>query len=93
MTTDPIIKRMQDSGIPVTREEYLYIAYMGNPPAELSAEERLSCRKSCYSGTLTSGKTMREAEASLPCLVVRLRRANDRKAYMRKYMPARNRKR
>jgi hypothetical protein len=40
MTTDPIIKLMQDSGIPVTRKEYLYIAYMGNPAAELSAEEK-----------------------------------------------------
>lgn len=40
MTTDPIIELMQEAGIPVTREECLYIAYMCNPPAELSAEEQ-----------------------------------------------------
>jgi hypothetical protein len=31
MTTDPVIKLMQEAGIPITREEYLYIGYFGQP--------------------------------------------------------------
>lgn len=36
-----VINTMQKYGIPVTRENYLNLAYFGNPPAELSAEEEL----------------------------------------------------
>jgi hypothetical protein len=33
------MRLMQRLGIPVTRESYLYLSYLGQPPEELSAEE------------------------------------------------------
>jgi hypothetical protein len=30
--TDPVIRILKENGIPVTREEYLKVAHMGNPP-------------------------------------------------------------
>ena len=36
---DDILKFMVEKGVPLTRENYLEIAYMGNPPIELDAEE------------------------------------------------------
>ena len=35
----PVLNQLHLSGEPLTRENYLDLAYMGNPPAELSAEE------------------------------------------------------
>ena len=35
----PVLSQLHLSGEPLTRENYLDLAYMGNPPAELSAEE------------------------------------------------------
>ena len=37
--TDGIITMMQKNGIELTRENYLELAYFGEPPDELSAEE------------------------------------------------------
>lgn len=36
---NPIIERLKKEGLPVTRENYLQFAYLGDPPAKLSAEE------------------------------------------------------
>jgi hypothetical protein len=36
---DGILSMMRHHNIPITREHYLNIAYMGEPPEELSAEE------------------------------------------------------
>jgi hypothetical protein len=37
--TDPLVRIMRRHGIPVTRENYLDLAYMGQPPEELGPEE------------------------------------------------------
>jgi len=36
---DPILDVMQAHNIPLTRENYIALNYLGNPPEELSAEE------------------------------------------------------
>ncbi len=36
---DPLIQIMKDHGIPITREHYLNLAYMGQVPDELGAEQ------------------------------------------------------
>jgi len=36
--TDPIVQLMQKYGIKMTRENYLYYAYMGDVPKEIGAE-------------------------------------------------------
>jgi hypothetical protein len=36
---DPVLAMMRDYGIPMTREKYLRLAYMGDPPEELGPEE------------------------------------------------------
>jgi hypothetical protein len=33
---------MYKTGVPLTRENYLHISYMGNPPEKLTAEEEAS---------------------------------------------------
>ena len=38
---DAILEMMKRRGIPETRENYLALAYLGDPPQELSAEEEL----------------------------------------------------
>lgn len=38
---NPVIEAMKKYKIPITRENYLDLAYMGEPPEELSAEEEL----------------------------------------------------
>jgi hypothetical protein len=35
---DPVIELTRKAGIPITREEYIYTAYMGQPPEEWTAE-------------------------------------------------------
>lgn len=35
---DSVLKFLRENKIPETRENYLEIAYMGTPPAELDAE-------------------------------------------------------
>ena len=37
--SDGLLKLMRRFNIPITRESYLNLAYMGEPPTELSAEE------------------------------------------------------
>ena len=39
MATDAILDMMKQNNVPLTRDNYLALAYMGNPPARLSAEE------------------------------------------------------
>lgn len=39
MANDAVVDKMLAAGIEMTRENYLQLAYLGNPPAELSAEE------------------------------------------------------
>lgn len=34
-----IIEKLKKEGLPVTRENYLQFAYLGNPPEHLTAEE------------------------------------------------------
>jgi hypothetical protein len=36
---DIVLEKMKQTGIPMTRENYLELAYLGEPPAELSGEE------------------------------------------------------
>jgi hypothetical protein len=36
--TDPIIEWMREERIPLSMENYLHLAYLGNPPKELDAE-------------------------------------------------------
>jgi hypothetical protein len=36
---DIVLEKMKEEGIPMTRENYLELAYMGNPPEELDGEE------------------------------------------------------
>lgn len=36
---DPVLEWMKANDVPLTRENYLNLAYMGDPPEELSAEE------------------------------------------------------
>ncbi len=35
---DPVIELMRLGGVPVTRESYIHVAYMGNPPEPWTAE-------------------------------------------------------
>jgi hypothetical protein len=39
---DGLIDLICYAGVPITRENYLKLAYMGEPPAELSAEEEMN---------------------------------------------------
>jgi len=41
MATDTTLELMKRHNIPESREIYLALAYMGNPPAKLSAEEEM----------------------------------------------------
>ena len=36
---DPLLNTMRHQGIPITRENYLMLAFMGRPPAELHPEQ------------------------------------------------------
>lgn len=36
---DPVVNYLKAHSTPVTRENYLNLAYLGDPPKELSAEE------------------------------------------------------
>ena len=36
---DYVLDKMKESGIPMTRENYLALAYFGNPPEHLTAEQ------------------------------------------------------
>jgi hypothetical protein len=38
MTTDIVLQRMKEYNVPLTRENYLYIAYMGDVPEEIGGE-------------------------------------------------------
>jgi hypothetical protein len=39
MARDIILEKMKAEKLPMTRDQYLALAYMGNPPETLSAEE------------------------------------------------------
>ena len=43
--TDPLERLMKRFKVPVTRQSYLDLAYLGRPPAELSAEEEANIPK------------------------------------------------
>ena len=38
MSEDIVLKAMKQHNIPLTRENYLHIAYFGNPPEEIGGE-------------------------------------------------------
>ena len=38
MTEDIVLNLMKQRGVPLTRENYLHIAYMGAPPEEIGGE-------------------------------------------------------
>ena len=38
MTDDIVLRRMIEKGVPLTRANYLDMAYMGNPPDEIGGE-------------------------------------------------------
>jgi hypothetical protein len=42
-TDDGLLKLMRHAGIPITREDYLNLAYMGEPPAALTPEQEEMC--------------------------------------------------
>jgi hypothetical protein len=42
---DPILALMRYHNLPVTRQDYLNVAYLGHPPEELSAEEEADLPK------------------------------------------------
>jgi hypothetical protein len=37
--TDPVVNFLKANGLAVTRDNYLSVAYLGNPPEELDAEQ------------------------------------------------------
>jgi hypothetical protein len=37
--SDAVVRLMEKANIPLTRENYLMVAYLGNPPEVLGAEE------------------------------------------------------
>lgn len=39
MKTDAVIEKLKKENLPLTRENYLQFAYLGNPPTRLTAEE------------------------------------------------------
>jgi len=39
---DHVLEYMKKNKVPLTREDYLDYAYLGNPPEELSSEEEAS---------------------------------------------------
>ena len=45
MTNDIVLQLMIEKGVPLTRENYLHIAYMGNPPEEIGGEIEASIPK------------------------------------------------
>jgi hypothetical protein len=38
VTDDMVLRLMIEKGVPLTRENYLHIAYWGNPPEEIGGE-------------------------------------------------------
>jgi hypothetical protein len=36
---DPAVEYLDKHGVPITRENYLNVAYLGDPPKELGAEQ------------------------------------------------------
>ena len=42
MSNDSVLDMMKKEGIPMTRENYLSLAYFGNPPDELDPEEEFA---------------------------------------------------
>jgi hypothetical protein len=38
VTDDMVLRLMVENGVPLTRENYLYIAYMGDVPEEIGGE-------------------------------------------------------
>jgi hypothetical protein len=45
MTDDIVLQRMIEKNVPLTRENYLYMAYMGTPPDEIGGEVEASIPK------------------------------------------------
>ena len=38
-TPDPTLEFLRENDLPINRENYLAVAYLGNPPKELDAEQ------------------------------------------------------
>lgn len=45
MTDDMVLRLMIEKGVPLTRDNYLQIAYMGSPPDEIGGEIEASIPK------------------------------------------------
>jgi hypothetical protein len=45
VTDDMVLRLMIEKGVPLTRQNYLDIAYMGNPPEEIGGEIEASIPK------------------------------------------------
>ena len=42
---DPMLALLREFNLPITREDYLTLAYLGRPPKQLSAEEEADLPK------------------------------------------------
>lgn len=47
--SDPVVSLLKEYNIPVTRDNYLELAYLGEPPATLTAEQELELPESIRS--------------------------------------------
>lgn len=45
LTDDMVLRWMIEKGVPLTRENYLYMAYFGTPPEEIGGEIEASIPK------------------------------------------------
>ena len=45
MNDDVVVELLEKAGVPLTRENYLNMAYLGNPPKELEAEQEAELPK------------------------------------------------
>lgn len=59
-----ILEHMKKIGVPLTRENYLDFAYLGNPPDELSAEEEAEIPEELQSEEPAEPKLDNEAGAN-----------------------------
>ena len=65
MAIDDVLEGMKRNGVPLTRKNYLDIAYMGNPPAELDAEAEAALPPQFRKGFGSISKIDRKASAKL----------------------------
>jgi len=53
--SDIVLDKMKQENIPLTRENYLALAYLGNPPEELGAEEEAELPEEIQNGESEDG--------------------------------------